>query len=437
MDAVRTLQERLQNNLKERQGGIYSVCSSKEEIVRSALHFARAKHYPLVIESTSNQVDQFGGYTGMTPQDFAHYVYQLADSCAFPKENLILGGDHLGPNAWQNEAPEPAMNKAVELVQAYIRASYRKIHLDTSMPCKGDPLPLTDEIVARRAAKLAQAAEAAWREGGCSGPAPVYIIGTEVPTPGGSAAEEEFLKPTFPDAARKTHQIHQAAFAKAGLESVWEERVIAMVVQPGVEFGDAEVIYFEAEKSRELSRLAPELGIVFEAHSTDYQRPQGLRELVENHFAILKVGPWLSYAYREALFALSYIAEELRRYGLSQKRGELPFRQRVHNYLAEHPQHWQKYYRGTPEQISYKMLYSLSDRIRYYWPQKEMQNLIAELMASFGGEPLPYSLVSQYFPQAVQALEPRHWQAPQLIEQHIQSVLAQYDAAVACAEPRR
>jgi D-tagatose-1,6-bisphosphate aldolase subunit GatZ/KbaZ len=44
-------------------------------------------------------VDQFGGYTGMTPADFRGFVCQLADSLDFPQSQLILGGDHLGPTA--------------------------------------------------------------------------------------------------------------------------------------------------------------------------------------------------------------------------------------------------------------------------------------------------------------------------------------------------
>ena len=431
MNAIKKLQAILQSNLSDKQGGIYCVCSSKEEVIRSALLFARDRPYPLVIESTSNQVDQFGGYTGMRPQDFVSYVHRLALYCNYPIENLVLGGDHLGPNAWQNETAEQAMGKAIELVRSYIKASFRKIHLDTSMPCKGDPQPLNDQLVAQRAAQLALVAETTWQQGGKVGPAPVYIIGTEVPVPGGSKDNEEFLEPTKPIAAKETYQIHQKAFYAVGLEEVWQHRVVAMVVQPGVEFGDQDIIYFDTTKSQQLSQLACELGLVFEAHSTDYQRPHGLRELVKNHFAILKVGPWLSYAYREALFSLSHIATELQRYGGLKGVIDRPIIHKIQDYLQHNPQHWQKYYRGSPEQISYKLLYSLSDRIRYYWPQEEMQLLCQNLLGALGQITLPYSLVSQYFPLAIQQMEPQQWQAAQLIEQHIQSVLSQYDSAIA------
>lgn len=130
--------------------GIYAVCSAHPYILKAAVCFAREQQTPLLVEATSNQVDQFGGYTGMTPADFRDFMWKLADEHHFPRENLILGGDHLGPNRWQNEPAEDAMTKADELIRTYVAAGFKKIHLDCSMSCAGDPVPLTDEIVAQR-----------------------------------------------------------------------------------------------------------------------------------------------------------------------------------------------------------------------------------------------------------------------------------------------
>ena len=47
--------------------------------------------------------------------------------------------------------------------------------------------------------------------------------------------------------------------------------------------------------------------LIFEGHSTDYQTKLKLRELIEDGVGILKVGPGLTYAMREALFALANI----------------------------------------------------------------------------------------------------------------------------------
>ena len=51
--------------------------------------------------------------------------------------------------------------------------------------------------------------------------------------------------------------------------------------------------------------------LCFEAHSTDYQTKEHLRQLVEDGFLILKVGPALTFALREALLALDRIDAEL------------------------------------------------------------------------------------------------------------------------------
>ena len=48
----------------------------------------------------------------MTPAEFVHYVSGIAKKNQFPFSNIILGGDHLGPNVWQNESAESALQKS-------------------------------------------------------------------------------------------------------------------------------------------------------------------------------------------------------------------------------------------------------------------------------------------------------------------------------------
>ena len=100
--------------------GIYSVCSAHPSVLRACVLQARADGVPLLIEATSNQVNQYGGYTGMKPTDFAAFVVRLAAEMGFPRERIILGGDHLGPNAWQNECAADAMAKAADMVRSYV-----------------------------------------------------------------------------------------------------------------------------------------------------------------------------------------------------------------------------------------------------------------------------------------------------------------------------
>ncbi len=81
--------------------------------------------------------------------------------------------------------------------------------------------------------------------------------------------------------------------------------------------------------------------MVFEAHSTDYQTPESLRALVRDGFAILKVGPGVTFALREALYALADIEAEL----LPQpKRADL--RAVVEAAMLRKPANWDKYYHG-------------------------------------------------------------------------------------------
>ena len=162
--------------------GIPSVCSAHPVVIEAALRRGRRDQTPVLIEATCNQVNQEGGYTGMTPVDFANQVKAIAAKVDFDSAYLILGGDHIGPNPWRKLPAERALAKAEAMVAAYVAAGFSKVHLDASMGCDGEPEALDDERTAARAVRLARVAEATAREGGL--PPPVYIIGTEIPPPG-------------------------------------------------------------------------------------------------------------------------------------------------------------------------------------------------------------------------------------------------------------
>ncbi|TLV10714.1 tagatose-bisphosphate aldolase subunit KbaZ [Klebsiella indica] len=422
---VKHLTIMVEQHKRGKANGIYAVCSAHPLVLESAIRYAHANHTPLLIEATSNQVDQFGGYTGMTPADFRRFVCQLADTLNFPQQQLILGGDHLGPNRWQNLSAELAMARADDLIKSYVAAGFKKIHLDCSMSCQGDPLPLTDAIVAERAARLAKIAEetcvAQFGESDL-----VYVIGTEVPVPGGAHEALTELAVTTPDAARATLEAHRHAFEKQGLGAIWP-RIIGLVVQPGVEFDNARVIDYQPQKAAALSEMVETYDtLVFEAHSTDYQTPQSLRQLVKDHFAILKVGPALTFALREALFSLAAIEEEL-----------LPakacsgLRHVLESVMLDRPEYWQSHYHGDGNARRLARGYSYSDRVRYYWPDSLIDEAFARLVRNLADDPIPLPLISQYLPlQYVKVREGDLSATPQeLIISHIQDILQQYHAA--------
>jgi D-tagatose-1,6-bisphosphate aldolase subunit GatZ/KbaZ len=362
----------------------------------------------------------------MTPAAFRDFVYGIAGRSGLARERVLLGGDHLGPNAWQGQSAEEAMTKAEVLIDQYVRAGFRKIHLDCSMSCAGDPVPLPDSVVAERAARLCVVAERAWSAAG--GEAPVYVVGTEVPVPGGAHEDLETLSVTTPGAAGLTIKVHRLAFAAAGLDAAWP-RVIGLVVQPGVEFDHHKVIDYQPQQAAQLSRfIESEPTLVYEAHSTDYQTPANLAALVADHFAVLKVGPGLTFALRETLWALADIEQQMGDKGSD-------FKNVVLEVMRAEPEYWRKYYDSDPARARFDQQYSLSDRIRYYWPHPAIQAAQAQLLANLERTPPPLTLLSQYLPAQYKAVrEGRVRNLPaDLLKEGVAKVLRQYMDACAGA----
>jgi D-tagatose-1,6-bisphosphate aldolase subunit GatZ/KbaZ len=369
--------------------GIPSVCSAHPIVLEASMRATLPTRLPLLIEATCNQVNQDGGYTGMTPNDFRDFVERIAAENGFPTERLILGGDHLGPNPWKRLPAEEAMDKAEVMIRAFAAAGFSKLHLDCSMGCQGEPVALKDDETASRAARLAAAAESALPGG--ETPEPVYVIGTEVPIPGGAMHALDELELTTPEDARRTVRIHETAFARAGQSDAFT-RVIAAVVQPGVEFGSHNVVDYNSSKARALSATLKDMpGLVFEAHSTDYQTRSNLTDLVQDGFAILKVGPGLTFVLREALYGLDAIAQEL----FPDRRDE-NLRATMERIMLAAPENWAKYYEGSDSELALQRHFSYSDRMRYYWPQREADAAVELLFGVLGDTELPETLIGQY-----------------------------------------
>ncbi|MEX6507566.1 D-tagatose-bisphosphate aldolase, class II, non-catalytic subunit [Jiella sp. M17.18] len=369
-----------------KRAGITSVCSAHPLVIEAALAHGKAWNADVLIEATCNQVNQDGGYTGMTPADFRRFVEVIAAKVGFPLERLILGGDHLGPNPWKDRPAEEAMAKAEAMIAAFAAAGFTKIHLDTSMGCAGETVALDDRTTAERAARLAAVCEA-----NLAGTKPVYVVGTEVPVPGGALEALDHLQVTQPEAALATVEVHREAFTARGLDDAFS-RAIAAVVQPGVEFGNADVVVYRPEAARALSATLGQMPqFVFEAHSTDYQPREALKALVDDGFSILKVGPGLTFALREALYGLDAIAAVL-----VPDVDRTPLPAVMEEVMLAAPGNWKKYYPGTPQQQAVERHFSFSDRIRYYWPEPAAGKAVDDLLAALGDRSIPLTLVSQY-----------------------------------------
>ena len=406
-------------------GGIFSVCSAHPLVIEAALRHARDAGGIALIEATSNQVNQDGGYTGMRPADFFAQVSALASTIGLPLERLILGGDHLGPNCWQHLSAEQAMARSAVLIEQYVAAGFRKIHLDCSMACADDDRSLSDETIARRAATLAAVAEKTWQRVG--GDPPVYIVGSEVPVPGGAHESLDTLVVTSPESAAATIEAHRRAFDAEGCAECWP-RVVGLVVQPGVEFDHQQIVDYVPAAAARLSRQIERFPMmVYEAHSTDYQTAASLRALVRDHFAILKVGPGVTFALREALFALDRIESE---YVEASQRADL--KATVLGAMRSDDTHWRKYYSAASQaELLHAQQYSLSDRIRYYWPLPKVQAAQQRLLDNLNRRPPPLALVSQYLPEGYRAIRAGTLalRGEDLILHRISSVLEDYAAA--------
>jgi D-tagatose-bisphosphate aldolase class II non-catalytic subunit len=402
--------------------GITSICSAHPLVIQTAIRRAvRDTETTLLIEATCNQVNQFGGYTGMTPDLFIAFVQEIASREGLEASRIIFGGDHLGPNPWRAEPVAQAMSKAEAMVTAYVWAGFSKIHLDASMGCAGEPAALDDETIAMRAVRLAKAAEKAARARG--GALPVYIIGTEVPAPGGVDHTISDLKPTEAAAARRTIDVHREIFAREGLTEAFG-RVIAVVVQPGVEFGSQNVVAYRPQASRALTGLLDEeLSLVYEAHSTDYQSRAALTALVGNGFPILKVGPGLTFALREALYGLDLIASEM-----VADYGDRSLARTMERVMLAAPGHWHSHYHGSDASLYLQRHYSYSDRIRYYWSNPTAGVAVGRLREVLNGVGIPETLMRQFLPMVPAELGPAG-NPEAILHAAIGQVLADYDAA--------
>ncbi|UVC09460.1 class II D-tagatose-bisphosphate aldolase, non-catalytic subunit [Rhizobium sp. TH2] len=394
---MKELRDLIARNLAGSGEAMPSVCSAHPDVVAASVLLAEEWDVPLLIEATSNQVNQFGGYTGMRPADFIAFVNGVCVAHGVDPSRVRFGGDHLGPQAWRNEPAESAMAKARTLVAAYVSAGFTKIHLDCSEGCLGEPAQVGDMVSAARAAELARVCEDAAR----NPDALSYMFGTEVPPPGGARVEqgEAAITPTAPASARATIEAHRAAFAGLGLgDSAWR-RAVGLVVQPGLEFAPDHVHRFDLATSDQLSPvLAGHQGLAFEAHSTDYQLPAVYPDLAERHFAVLKVGPALTYAYRQAIYALDAVA------GWAAAASDRTTVSDVMEALMlEAPGNWTKHYQGDEDRLRLLRHFSYADRIRYYWTQTRAQAAVDALLGSLKSRDMPRPLLEQYFAAPVLA----------------------------------
>ena len=282
----------------------------------------------------------------------------------------------------RKEEKEIAMEKAKRLVKESIESGYFKIHLDTSYPLRGEKDLSLEEIIEREI-ELCIVAEEVSKNLSAK---PVYVIGTDVPSPGSGENPEVTSKEELVEMVEKSKE----AFMKKGLYDAWE-RVVGIVVQLGIEFGGNKIFDYDLNKVIPLKEgMANYPYLILEAHSTDYQTVFSLKKMREDGVGIFKVGPALTFAYREALISLSYIEDYLF------NRNKSNLRKVILRVLEEDKSFWKDYYEeNTPV---YSILFSFLDRVRYYYQRDEIKNSLEIMFKNFEGKEIPLPLISQYFP---------------------------------------
>lgn len=421
---------------KQSQGhfcGVPSFCTANGLVIESIFEQAKQLDGIVLIESTANQVNQDGGYTYMRPSDFSAFVLDLAERCGFPEHRVILGGDHLGPVVWADESADKAMSKAVEMVSLYAEAGFEKIHLDTSMKLGSDPAdtPLDDALIAERGAVLYKAFEAGFSRRKKKNPdavPPAFVIGSEVPAPGGLSEQKNVLCATCPEDFKRTITAYQEVFSACGLEHAWDH-IIGVVVEVGVEFGSNQIHMYDRSRASDLCRTLKQYpGLVFEGHSTDYQPVSNLRKMVEDGVAVLKVGPELTCALREVLFALSHIEKEL-----IPKPACADFPGHLERAMIANPDNWKKHYRNNGAVARLERKYSLLDRCRYYLTAPEVVASMDELFCNLENKDVPLGLIRQYLPvqysKVLDGLLPLSPKA--LVKDYVGTVINKYNTATA------
>ena len=126
-----------------------SFCTANTDVLNSIMFYCYLKKLPCLIECTSNQVNQSGGYTKKTPKDFMNLIYRLKKKYKLSDSQLFIGGDHLGPLPWKNQTSKIALKNSVILIDNFLKQKFDKIHIDTSIKCKDDKF-LNNEIIFQR-----------------------------------------------------------------------------------------------------------------------------------------------------------------------------------------------------------------------------------------------------------------------------------------------
>lgn len=338
-------------NFKLLKQSLPSFCTSNFDVLKIILIFIKFNRLPVLIESTSNQVNQEGGYSGLRPSQFASKLKSLARLININKKSLIIGGDHLGPLPWKDLTSKKAIEKSKILIKECLRAKYEKIHLDTAIKCKDDKYMDKDTTIKRCDEILNSFSSNEINK-------KFIVVGTEVPIAGGS----NLLKPILTSfkSIKEEIEMYSTIFKN--------KKKYALVIEPGIGFANFKVVKVKFKKLNKILSFSKKMNFAYEAHSTDYQSISSLKKLVKNNFKFLKVGPELTYLFSKAVFEMERIEKEKFKNNYSN------IKKTILNEMKKSNKYWKNYYSGSNKYINFLKTNSYLDRMRYYWDKKNVVN---------------------------------------------------------------
>ena len=335
-----------------------SFCTSNTDVIKSILFFCHIKKLPCLIECTSNQVNQYGGYTNKTPQNFMKEISNIRKEINFDKKKLFLGGDHLGPLPWKKQNKAAAIKKSISLINDFLKQNFCKIHIDTSIKCKNDKYINSDIIFYRTNQILNnESIKKKIRN-------KFLVIGTEVPL-SGSGDSKKIIKTNI-----KQIKAEVLKFRKILKKLKLKNNLFGLVIEPGMKYMHSSIKKPNFTNFSKKKHISKKNNFVYEAHSTDYQSKTILKQLVKNNFKFLKVGPELTYNYSRALFFMENV--EIKFFKIKNSN----FKKTIFSTMLKNKKYWDGYY----EKKKFKLfLNSKLDRMRYYFNTKSVANSIEVL----------------------------------------------------------
>ncbi len=114
------------------------------------------------------------------------------------------------------------------------------------------------------------------------------------------------------------------------------------------------------------------------------------------------------------------------------------FRDKVMAVMRAEPRYWEKYYHSTGTQLDLDLQYSLSDRIRYYWPHPAVAAAQEAMFANLIRQPPSLPLLSQYLPHSFTAVRERRIRnvPADLVVAHVMVTLNSYSRATGLGDMR-